>query len=216
MKRSISLTFKLIVALAAFAGVAWQIFSHDRIIEMLSYFTIQSNLIAAFLFSYLFYSELTNKTNPSWVHLVKGGVTVALLITFLVYHFVLRQAISEMESGYDVLGGADLFVHYIVPILVALDWVIFSDDYSLSKWLPLAVLAQPLLYLAYLGIYRVSGGLFFSFGQGSAVPYFFLDVENLGWGTVLLFCFGLSFVISVIGFLLLIIDQGKKRWEKKN
>jgi hypothetical protein len=111
------------------------------------------------------------------------------------------------ETEYDVLGYSDLLVHYVVPLMMLLDFVLFDCPIALKKTTPLKWIAIPGIYWVYTVIYALLGGRYVIGESVSRYPYFFMDFEELGfWMAV-----GLISVVAMgyigIGYGLFGINQ---------
>lgn len=119
---------------------------------------------------------------------IKFAVTMAILLTGLVAHFMLRG----MFAGMDPMGKAGLtLLHYVVPVGTLLDWILFDEKGRTTRKMPLVAAVFPLLYA---GISLAAA----PFLQGeNKYPYPFLDMDRLGAVGVLL-----NIVLLAVGFLL--------------
>ena len=152
-----------------------------RGLNVFAFFTIQSNLLVAL-------SALLTALDPErdtlfrrWVRLTS---LVAITVTGVVYHSVL--------AGLQDLSGlgwlADQLVHTVVPLLALLGWVLFGPRGRTDRRVVGLAVLFPLAWLAFT---LVRGPL-----VGGFWPYPFVDVDELGWGQVLLNC-GLVAVLFV-------------------
>lgn len=158
---------------------------HSR--NMLSYYTNLSNLVilvyqilvlASFAFPKSgFYSAMRSPV-------LQYSAANAIMMTFLVYHFILypaikrkREAMTDAEKTGGVITPNNLCVHYIVPLLSFLFWLLFGNkDLSFSavfKWL-----LVPAAYCFYILI-RAALGINI-YGKDTPYPYFFIDRRLLG------------------------------------
>ena len=112
--------------------------------NFLSYFTIQSNLLAAAVFL-LGAARARAGTLPSrtW-DLVRGGAVVYMTVTFVVVILLL----SGVEVDTQVVW-VDIVVHKLFPIVVFADWLIDPPRHRLTVRDSLVWLVFPLGWLAY-------------------------------------------------------------------
>ncbi len=54
-----------------------------------------------------------------------------------------------------------------------------------------------------------------TFYDGNHYPYFFIDSDVLGWGTVMLSVLGLVAAFLAIGYIVFVVDKLLCRWGKK-
>ncbi len=171
--KSLIAGLQVLTSLLAFAGVTIQVaLSKDSIYNMLSYFTIQSNLMVAIG---LLLPLIAPETRAG-KYFAKDSVTSALLlyilITGLIYNLLLRG--SWHPKGADFI--ADNLVHVAVPLLFTVNWIFTTAPKSLKwKMLP-SWTVYPLLYLAYT---LVRGNII------KWYPYPFMKVTELGYQRVL-------------------------------
>lgn len=140
----------------------------------------------------------------------KFMTTVMILVTFLVYLILLGDPFSA--DFWRNIGN--LSYHVFAPVLFILDYFLFDGKKTLSVFAPLYSLVIPLIYVAY------------TFILGAAIPdfeypYFFLDVNELGYGGVMIWVVILLVVFAVLGYLLwlwnrFVKENGKRRLDFKN
>jgi hypothetical protein len=143
-----------------------------RVLNVFCFFTIQSNLIVGGTCLLLALSPARSSIVFKSFRLT--GV-VAIIITGLVYHAVLRH-LFDLESWALV---ADNLIHTVVPVMAVAGWLMFGPRGLTSrrvKWLsvifPVAWLAFTLIRGAFVHFY----------------PYPFVDVSKIGYGRALVNC----------------------------
>jgi methionine-R-sulfoxide reductase len=175
------------VALVALAGLEVQLEASigltgtavAALAEMLRYFTIIANLLAAFVFGSIALGGRRYATP-----FALGGVTLALLLVGIVYGLLLNGLLSL--SGGALL--ADTLLHKVTPVLVPLWWLAFAPKGGLK---PRDPLLWALLPLAYFGYALARGAM------DGRYPYPFMNVAELGVARTLL-----NAVLMAAGFLL--------------
>ncbi len=168
--------------------------------ELFSYFTIQSNVMCLIL---MFWK--LRKEPPA---IFRGLTTVCITLTFLVYNFMLRPADFTIANMGNLKNISNLFAHYIVPICVWIDYLLFTPKGGIKVYYPLAWICYPILYLAYIMlIYKPIGGTFIVDGKLCSVPYFFLDAGVLGTGGVALWCVAIAAGFLMLSYLFLLLDK---------
>ena len=65
-----------------------------------------------------------------WDIRLKGGITVAILLTGLVYHFML----APLKTPEEFWTIENFLVHYIVPYGALLDWALFDKGHCYKSW----------------------------------------------------------------------------------
>lgn len=136
--------------------------------------------------------------------------TVMILVTFLVYLILLGEPFTA--DFWRNIGN--LSYHVFAPLLFIADYFLFDEKKSVSIFAPLFSIIIPLVYVCY------------TFILGAAIkdfeyPYFFLDVNELGYGGVVVWVVILVAVFTVLGYLLwlynrIVIVDGKLKLDLKN
>jgi hypothetical protein len=149
------------------------------------YFTAQSNLLVLAYFVGALYWMVQRATveppAPRW----RGAITLWILITCLISHFLLSHGANPLPglaaagAGVAVANWSLFLVHYVVPVLVLIDWVAFGP-HRIVRWrdVPLWI-AYP---LGYGVLIELRGALFPA--VPTRYPYFFLDPAGHGYGWV--------------------------------
>ncbi|MDD3113201.1 MAG: Pr6Pr family membrane protein [Candidatus Izemoplasmatales bacterium] len=193
----IRLTFRLILIIGCLSGVLMNILFQKNLIRSLSYFTVQSNLFVLAIITI----ETLRKAPPGKLFMmVKTGVLMAIMTTFVIYHLVLWPTLS-VTPEYDFPFHIDFLVHTFTPIMMLVDYFLFSPKGLLRTREIWAVLVIPVLYLLYINLYAALGGTFEFAGEINRYPYYFLDIDRIGFWT----SFG---YISLLAGLLLIGGVG--------
>lgn len=152
------------------AGVLRGTSTAGRIIRVLSFFTIQSNLLSGLVSAQL--TVRPDRDGPVW-RAVRLAALFGITVTGIVYATVLA-AIHEPN------GPAETFVndlvHYVVPVMMILGWIIFGPRPRITLVTVLRSLVFPVVWL----IYTLVRGAIWKW-----YPYPFLDVPSHGYGPVL-------------------------------
>lgn len=181
--------------------------------KMLAYFTVQSTIFVFVVFIpvtiYTFF-EIKDHNVPFYRYklpTLRGMATLAILVTFLSYQFMLKDTGFTMYSYRSIYSFMkDNLVHFVIPLMTILDWILFSPK-GLFKWYDcLLWLLYPLCYLGYI-LFR---GLTFppsAFVNIPKWPYFFLNVDKLGLQKVLIIvCIYIVFILG-LGLLIYFMDK---------
>ena len=121
----------------------------------------------------------------------KFMTVVMILVTFLVVIFLLDSPLSA--NYWRNIGN--MSYHFLAPLLFILDYILFEQKRSISVFAPLYSLIIPLVYVCYVFILGAAI-------QGFEYPYFFLNVNVLGYGGVCLWVLGLLGVFTALGYIL--------------
>ena len=137
---------------------------------------------------------------------IKYTAAVSLLVTMLIAHFMLFNTL--FENGQIVLHL--LLMHYVVPVMTLLDWLLFDEKGKMPAWGPLAWLSLVLVYLAFTMIAVGVFGVYMGGGTTADVtsyPYTFLDPAISGTGGVVTFCLGMLTAFIALGYAIFGIDR---------
>src|SRR5690554_6740485 len=201
------LIFRLFLVVFTITGVTLQFIHSTNFLATLSYYTVLSNFSVLFLFIYVvYYFDIKHHTISAKYSILKGSATIGIFLTFLVYHFILRPVLLSTESSYAPYSFSDLLVHYVVPLMTLLDYILFDTKGNYKKSYLKYWMIFPIAYVIYVYLYGLLGGTFPSFEQESSFPYFFLDYQTYGW-TVLLFLFGIALFYGFLCIALFFTDQ---------
>lgn len=207
--------YRLLFLLVCEAGIILQYagMAGKSDLRMLTgYYTILSNVLCFIYFAVLMIAQ-RKKENA----LIRGAVTMCIAVTGLVYHFMLNGLMGT-AAGVGVpltaLSVSNMLVHYVVPVMVILDYFLFVPKGQYKVMYPLAWLILPFTYFAFAMVRaEVSTRTFTGFGGTSRYPYPFLDVDLYGWDKVLLIVLAVTVAFIALGYLLYVFDRllGKKR-----
>ena len=164
-------------------GLARPTFS---VTNFLSFFTIQSNLLAALALLVLAVRG-TDGVAAMWL---RGLATLCMVTTGIVYVLLLSGLEEQLQTP---IPWVNTVLHYAGPVLLLLDW--FGDRSGPDLGVRRALLWL-LFPLAWLGYSLVRGPIV------DWYPYPFLDPRPGGYGPVLVACLGIAVVVSGLALLL--------------
>lgn len=147
-----------------------------RLGRLVSYFTIQSNVLVAWTSWQLWRDPARD---GRWWRVVRLAAVVGITVTGLV-HFVLLRPLLDLE-GAD--RAADTLLHLVVPVLAVAGWLFAGPRPRIAWRTVLEALAWPLAWLAWT---LVVGAL------TDWYPYPFLDAGENGVGAVVVACVGIT------------------------
>jgi hypothetical protein len=168
----------------------------ETVFRYFGYFTILTNIMVALCFSALLFKRNSFFRKPT----VQTAVTAYIFLVALVYNTVLRGVVKP--EGFSKV--VDELLHVVMPILFILYWFIYTDKKSLQWKHIFPWLIYPFVYI----IYTLLRGSFVHF-----YPYPFLNVDQLGYPSVLINCIWVSFAFLL--FSLLFVAIGKRMGKSK-
>ena len=207
MKQNYKFIFysRVLLFLAAFTGVYLEITKRGGF-GMLLYYTVLSNLLVTLFTAYLLYVMRRSGENWQSRHLLrlKGGVTMSIMITCVIYHFMLAPIATDFYRLENFL------CHYIVPLWFLADTLLFDKQGQYKIWDPVLWTILPLIYM----LFALFNGLVLKLpvpnSKVSPFPYFFLDVAK-GWDVVIKWCLTIFVAYMVAGFIFYLIKQIKRK-----
>ncbi|MEO7213557.1 Pr6Pr family membrane protein [Mucilaginibacter sp.] len=197
-------TLAAILSMVAWFGVISQFYTSvpaylakgrtlvGTLVELFSFFTIQTNILAAICFTAIAVGYSQTAFFKRRGTLTSGAVNISIVA--LVFNLVLR-------STYHPVGLASLsneLVHVITPALFIIYWLAFVPKDNINWKDGFSWLWYPACYLAYILIRGAICGLY---------PYFFLDTGKYGYPKVALNIGGLLIVFLIMDMLYIFIAK---------
>ena len=190
---------------AAFTGVYLEITKRGGL-GMLLYYTVLSNLLVVIFTAYLLLKMRSG--GDSWqsagILRLKGGVTMSIMITCVIYHFMLAPLTTDFYRLENFL------CHYIVPLWFLADTIIFDKSRQYKLVDPMLWTSLPLLYM----IFALLNGFVLKMdvpnAKDSPFPYFFLNATKHGWGFVFKWAATIFVAYMVSGYLFYLVKSIKK------
>lgn len=171
-------------------------------INILTMFTTISNILCVLYFFVDFLYLCTNNKKSTWNHYIKGIVINATSLTFLIAQFMLHMTFN-FNSYIDL---SFLGLHYVVPIMALLDWLLFDPKGQIKLLAPFTWLILPVFYFITAIICAYTGhGLGVS--ATSKYPYPFMDISVLGVSTVFTTAVIMIIFFLIIGYLFYLLDH---------
>ena len=138
---------------------------------------------------------------------IRGAVTMCIAVTAIAYLFMPNGAKEAAASDKAFYTGY-ILMHYIVPLMVILDYLLFFPKGLYKALHPLCWLILPYLYIAFTMICAKFGSKIFSaFGGSSRYPYPFLDTDLYGKNKVALIIVFITAAFLALGYLSFVIDR---------
>lgn len=216
-RRTIEISYKIVVIFSLCLGIFLNLINTSSRKALMSYYTLQSNLICLIAFVIIVVLKLWKRSYKNDIYfLIKGAVTIAIIITAVVYHVALAPnnfAMDSLQNSIAKKMWADTFVHTISPILVIIDYLLFDEKGNMKYYYPVIWLIIPLNYVVYVYTYSNFGGRFYSIGGSKKFAYFFLDYTKIGCKGVVTWILFIALAILAISEIFVLFDR-KLKWKK--
>jgi hypothetical protein len=157
-----------------------------RIIRVLSFFTIQSNLLCGIVSAQL--AARPDRDGRAW-RALRLAALCGITVTGIVYSTVLA-AIHEPSGLAET--AVNTVVHYVVPVLMVAGWLLLGPRPRAGRAALLGSLLFPVLWLLYT---LVRGAIW------KWYPYPFLDVPAHGYARVAVNALLVTAVLGVVAAL---------------
>ncbi|ALS03045.1 hypothetical protein ATZ33_17160 [Enterococcus silesiacus] len=201
MKQKIITISRFILALLITLGLLERlgIFNGEIDLTMFVYYTNLSNVLVLIVSGYTAYKMLQaiikneNFSMSSRLEKLRIATTVIIVITGLVYHFVLYPQYRSEDPYYNWFTFYNIISHYVAPIAMFVDWLFFDQKIKLNVSDPIKWLSIPIIYIGYALIYGLVGPIIPKIG--TSYVYFFFDIDKKGitgvfsWVVILLIFF---------------------------
>lgn len=154
-----------------------------------SYFTIESNIIAAcVLLASGYVTARGRRSQPlSWA---RGAATLYMVITGLVFA-ILLSGIKDVH--FTAVPRDNIILHYIMPVAVLLDWLIDAVPKRIPFRQGLRWIIYPLVYVGYTLVRGPIVGWY---------PYPFLNPSLHGYGAVVVTSASIAIISVAIVYVL--------------
>jgi hypothetical protein len=216
MKLDKSLTYRILALFIVTYGIFINLYGSNNILEQISYFTMASNTTVLLVLMITIVDQVKLlKINPTFLKILKGSAVSSNLVTVLIYTFVLVPYLSANNIQYQIFGFKDILIHYVTPILVFLDFILFDEKGIYEIKDVIKFIYYPFGYIAYIIVYVLLGGRFTITGTSTIFPYFFLNYQRQGVPLTLLIMFSISLLFVGLGGIVYLLDKTLKRNIKK-
>lgn len=134
---------------------------------------------------------------------------IMIMVTFLVYNLLLAGENTPIEYFTSL---SNMIMHVILPVMFILNWVLFYKHGTLTWRQPLLSVIMPLAYVVFI---LIRAAILKGAQDAVLYPYFFLNVDELGWGGLFAWIAVLFVVFVAIGYLLYGLDNAKEWRERR-
>lgn len=200
------------VALLVMAGLVvaaikpWAAWDAGRVVDyygwnLFSYFTVESNLIAAIVFVMAAIAIIRQKSYGNWFRYVRAGAVLYMLVTGVVYALLLHN--NPDANPTLSLDWSNFVLHYLCPVFIVMWWLLWPSAKPVSAKGALWWLAFPIAWIVYTLIRGAIIGWY---------PYPFLNPEKVGgWGGVALYIVGIATAFVILSQLLAWVSRERVR-----
>lgn len=162
----------------------------NRTINFFSYFTILTNIVAATAMTASVLAPGSFFDRPS----VRTAIATYIIVVGVVYHLILR----DLWDPKGLQWIADVSLHYVTPVLFALDWLLFVPKRGVPWTTALWALVYPLVYMGWTLWHGSWSGFY---------PYPFVDVSQIGLEKTLQNAAGMTGAFLVLCLVLIAIGR---------
>lgn len=210
-RKVINICYKMFTILSLSLGIFLNLRNTTSVKALVSYYTLQSNIICLVAFLIILVLELSKKDYKTDIYyLVKGALIIMIAITAIVYHLALAPVGFEMDALRSNINNkviANFLVHTLSPILVILDYILLDEKGHFKFFYPIIWLFEPLNYIVYVYTYSNFGGTFYSIGGSRKFAYFFLDYTKLGYAGVFKWLVFIAIILLILSELIVLLDK---------
>lgn len=167
-------------------------------VNFFSYFTILTNLAAAVILTAPLVWPDSRVGRWAADEGVRAALAMSIAVVGLTYHFLLAQTWAPQGLAWLANG----LLHYVMPIGVVLDWLMFTPKGRLRWRDPIRWLGYPLAYVVWTFIHGFVSGWW---------PYWFLNAPALGWGRTALWSGVMLGLFLAVGLALVALDRALAR-----
>lgn len=154
--------------------------------DIWSYFTYQSNLIAAFALLASSYALWRGK-NWKWIDPLRGAATLYMIITGLVFALLVHNASPAVAIDNHIM-------HQLMPVVMVVGWLIHQPTTRISFDRTLKWLFYPWVYAGFALVHGTLTGEYF---------YNFLDPTGGGFRPVVVTIGALTLFAAFVAFMMI-------------
>jgi hypothetical protein len=164
----------------------------NRVVRVLSFFTIQSNILSGLTALQL--ARNPNRDGPIW-RAARLAALFGITVTGIVYSTVLAKV--HEPHGWQETSTNTVF-HYVVPIMMVLGWLVFGPRPRIERRTISLAILWPVAWAGYVLVYGAVTKWY---------PYPFVDVSTHGYGRVLVNAVAVVAVLLAVTGLYWLGDQ---------
>lgn len=192
------LLFGLLGLTAIVTQLTIQIQKGFSLVNFFSYFTNLSNVFAAIVLLIGAFYLIQHREPTATGDIIRGAAVVCMAIVGIVFSILLRN-----EDLGSLLPWVNTVLHYIMPVVVVLDWLYQPPKTKLTISQIGYWLIFPFLYLVYSVIRGAIVGFY-------AYPFFNPNKVG-GYGGVALYCLAILIGFIIVSWLVMLVGNALKR-----
>jgi energy-converting hydrogenase Eha subunit C len=206
MRSHFSLIFRgAYVLLSGGALLSWLGITGDNgTLEDIVFYTTQSNLLCYVFFLWYFIYGIAKSDNNAPANpapRIKGAITLSILVTGIIF---------VVLPGPSYVGAASKILHYVCPIMVLMDYLLFDVKGKYRRFEPFLWLVIPMAYVIFSQLRGAYGGNIT--GTESSYPYPFLDPTPAGAGSGMILYVGIMLAgFLMLGYVIFMIDRAMSK-----
>ena len=208
MKTKISFIYKLILSAIIFISILDRAGIFALTIKPYSFFSFTSIsnicVLAVTLYGAFAGRRSLDDITPRFAR-IQYLCLIMILITGIVYSFILLPEKLANISNYKFFTIPNIVGHYIAPVGMLIDWLLFGKKGQLTKREPIICICVPLLYCFIAIIYGNIGPEIP--GLNSSYVYFFMDPAVSGWSGVILWTLAMLAGIVLLTLAFYVLDR---------
>lgn len=164
-----------------------------------SFFTVQSNFIAAATYLIAAMAILSRKKMGAWFRYLRGGATLYMMVTGIVFALLLRNAAVNPDPGH--FNWSNFMLHEFGPSFITVWWLLWPSRLPVTARGSLLWLIFPFLWIIYTFIRASLTGWY---------PYPFLDpIQSGGTLGVSLYVAGITVFFFILSQLLAWVSRAR-------
>lgn len=210
--RVFKIVFRATIGFAMLGSIAWQV--TDRIAnnvfrpgEYFTYFTIDTSIAAGVVMLIAAVFALRNDLGglePRWLALARVSLLTSDVIVGVVYNALLRDLPpATADIGYEWPTAPNEMLHVWAPILLTIEWLVFTKHKPLAWRAAFWAWAFPFAWLVFTIVRGMLTGWW---------PYFFIDPTDEGGVPGMLgYIFGIMAFMFIVASLVLPAQKLSRR-----
>lgn len=197
-KNTFLIAYKLFFAALVFIAIIVQFINgliHNGLVPVnfFSFFTIDSNILAAIVFILGAVAYIRGRTTQSITGL-RGAALIYMAVTGVVYVLLLSGLEESLQTA---IPWVNFVLHYLFPVVVIADWFIDRPAERVRFRTAALWLIFPIVWLVYTLIRGPIVGWY---------PYPFLNPANGGYGQVAITCIIITLFFCILCVVAVLIS----------